>query len=220
MLADINKYLELAFDKLNEIYFEGKLPPVAITIMSSPRSYAHISVHKIWKSDKEYYHELNLSAEYIHRNIENVMASLVHEATHLYNMEIAGIKDTSNGGRYHNSNFKKQAELRDLKIDYDKTIGWSITSPTSKFIQTLKDNGLYGDGINLYRITGRSLDPKTGGGLDGTGGGDGVSTGGSVKKPSSTRKYICIQCGLSVRATKDVRLICMDCDVMLVKTTA
>lgn len=33
-----------------------------------------------------------------------------------------------------------------------------------------------------------------------------------VKKRSSTRKYICPQCGLSVRATKVVKIACIDCN--------
>lgn len=32
-----------------------------------------------------------------------------------------------------------------------------------------------------------------------------------VKKKSSTCKYICPKCGLSIRATKVVRIACMDC---------
>lgn len=32
-----------------------------------------------------------------------------------------------------------------------------------------------------------------------------------MKKPSSTRKYVCPACGMSVRATRDVRLMCIDC---------
>lgn len=32
-----------------------------------------------------------------------------------------------------------------------------------------------------------------------------------VRKKSSTRKYICPKCGLSIRATKAVRIACIDC---------
>ena len=32
------------------------------------------------------------------------------------------------------------------------------------------------------------------------------------KKSSSTRKYVCPLCGMSVRATKEVRVMCMDCE--------
>ena len=34
------------------------------------------------------------------------------------------------------------------------------------------------------------------------------------KKPSSTRKYVCPECGQSVRATKEVHLYCADCSVV------
>lgn len=35
--------------------------------------------------------------------------------------------------------------------------------------------------------------------------------GKEVDKKSSTRKYVCPICGLSVHATKSVRIACMDC---------
>ena len=37
------------------------------------------------------------------------------------------------------------------------------------------------------------------------------NTNGAPPKPSSTRKYVCPCCGMSVRATKEVRIMCMDC---------
>ena len=36
--------------------------------------------------------------------------------------------------------------------------------------------------------------------------------GEKVKKKSSTRKYICPKCGMSVRATKVVRIAYIECD--------
>lgn len=41
--------------------------------------------------------------------------------------------------------------------------------------------------------------------------GDDPDTPKPIKKKSSTRKYICPKCGLSIRATKVVRIACMDC---------
>jgi len=38
-----------------------------------------------------------------------------------------------------------------------------------------------------------------------------------IKKPSSTRKYFCPECSMSVRATRDVRIICADCGVLMKK---
>ena len=46
------------------------------------------------------------------------------------------IKDTSNNYRYHNKKFKEIAEKRDLKISYHESIGWSLTDPTEKLIET------------------------------------------------------------------------------------
>lgn len=38
-----------------------------------------------------------------------------------------------------------------------------------------------------------------------------------ILKHSSTRKYQCPDCQMTVRATKDVRLICADCGVLMDK---
>lgn len=48
--------------------------------------------------------------------------------------------------------------------------------------------------------------------------GTGTHSGTEITPPktSSTRKYICPCCGVSVRATRTVRVACMDCDMPLV----
>lgn len=38
-----------------------------------------------------------------------------------------------------------------------------------------------------------------------------------TKPKTSTRKYICPKCGNSIRATKDVNIMCMDCNEMMRK---
>ena len=45
--------LETIFDKLNAIYFEGKLPRPVITVQTTPKAYGHCSTKKIWKSENE-----------------------------------------------------------------------------------------------------------------------------------------------------------------------
>lgn len=37
--------------------------------------------------------------------------------------------------------------------------------------------------------------------------------GGSSKTKQSTRKYVCLMCGCIIRATKEVHVICGDCNV-------
>ena len=201
MLSTDTKRLEDAYGVFNREYFNGELPMVMITIQSSLKAYGHCTTKKIWASGSDRYYELNLSAEYLSRPIENVMATLVHEMVHIYCME-TGIKDTSNNGRYHNKRFKTEAEMRGLKIAYAPTIGWSMTEPTEVFIRNLKAWGLY-DACENYRLG--ELQTDSSNGTD------------KPRKKTSTRKYYCPVCGNSVRATKDVNILCMDCNVQMIK---
>ena len=49
----------------------------------------------------------------------------------------------------------------------------------------------------------------------GTGTHSGATYGGEAPRKSSSRKYVCPCCGMSVRATKVVNIACMDCDEQL-----
>lgn len=207
MLSASNKLLEQGFNTLNRIYFDNILPKAVITIQSAPKSYGYITVQKVWHNSEDSYYEINISAEHLARPIEAVFATLMHEMVHLYCM-VNKIQDVSGGGRYHNKNYKKQAEIRDLIIEYAKYIGYSKTSASEKFVDKLKENGLYTN-IDYCRATGNSLIvPPTGGDSD-----DFSNT----KKKSSTRKYICDGCGTNIRATKNVNIICADCMTLMVK---
>lgn len=217
MLKNMQEVLENGFHVLNKVYFENTLPKVVITIMSSPRTYGHFTVGKVWKAEESHYNEINISAEHLDRNIENVMATLQHELIHFY-CQINNIADTSQGGRYHNKNFKREAEARGLIISYHKYIGYSVTEPSPEFIQVIKEYGIHKpleinrDGVMM--VTG------TNGGSGGDNGKDGTDGNGgqTAKKKTSTRKYMCPCCGNSFRATKDIRVLCMDCNEQYVKT--
>lgn len=210
MLSEHSKFLEQAYMILNRVYFGDSLPEAVITIQSSQRSYGYITTEKIWKDSWDSYYEINLSAEYLNRPVENIIATLLHEMCHLYAME-NNIKDTSNNHRYHNKRFKEIAEKRDLKISYHEGIGWSVTEPTEQLIEIIKKYGLNSP-IDYVRM----------GALGQTGNGDNNGSEGSSGKPpkkkSSTRKYICPVCHNSVRATKDVNIGCLDCHVQMIKS--
>ena len=185
-------YLEKIFRALNEHYFEGQIEEPVITIQSTPRAYGHVTVAKDWqRADGGARHELNIGAGTLDRPIENVTATVLHEMVHLFNLQV-GIQDTSRGNTYHNKRFKEEAEKRGLLIDYDPKIGHSITQPAP----ALKSFCTAQRWRNKLTIA-RTLDlpddtPRQ-------------------KKPSSTRKYACPCCGQSVRATKEVRILCMEC---------
>ena len=180
------EHLDHLFDLLNARYFENALSKPIITIQSTPKVFGHVTVDEIWKAGEEKRHELNIGAETISRPIANVAATMIHEMVHLYNMANQ-IKDTSRGGTYHNKAFKREAEARDLIITYNERIGWSVTQPTDALKEWCTQQDLA-----PIRIT-RLFQEKI------------------TKKKTSTRKYVCPCCDQSIRATKDVNLICGAC---------
>ena len=99
------QYLNKVFKLINEEYFNNELEVPTITIQSTVGAYGHVSVNKVWHNDTVATHELNLSADYLNRPIENIVATLIHEGCHLYALQ-NNIKDTSNRGIYHNKRFK------------------------------------------------------------------------------------------------------------------
>lgn len=189
-LSESIRMLEEAFDLLNEHYFESALSKSVITVQSTPRAYGHFTTKRIWKDERKESYEINLGAETLHRPIEEVIATLIHEMVHQYCAE-NDIQDTSRGGTYHNKRFKKEAEKRGLSITYNHRIGFSITEPSDgllSFVQRTK----WLEQISWHRQTR-------------------VAEAGVTVSSSSTRKYQCLECGMSVRATKEVNIICGDC---------
>ena len=211
MLKNMQEVLEYGFEILNKVYFENALPPIVISIMSSPRTNGHFTTGRVWRAESSLMHEINISAEHLDRPIENIMATLQHEMVHYY-CEVNEINDTCQYGRYHNGNFKREAEARGLIITRANGIGWSVTTPSESFIEVLREHGIEKP-IDINR-DGLFLDLL---GKLGKGGVDGIGVAGTPTiKPKypkqSTRKYICPCCGNSFRATKTINVMCMDCD--------
>ena len=200
-------YLNKVFDLLNAEFFENTLSRPTITIQSTPKAYGHFSLREdTWISKLGSTHEINIGAGTLSRPIEEVAATLLHEMVHYYNYEM-GIQDCSRGNTYHNRRFKEAAEARGLIVTHSDKYGWSHTSPSDRLLEVILDNDLTDILINRNEYTGFQI--------TGTGTHSGA---GAVLPPkrSSTRKYICPCCGMSVRATRAVNVACMDCDMQLV----
>lgn len=197
-------YLEKIFRSLNARYFDGMLEEPIITIQSTPRAYGHVTTAKAWrKANGDTRHELNIGAGTLDRPIENVVATVLHEMVHLWNLQ-NGIQDCSRGGTYHNKKFRDAATERDLRISYDSRIGWSVTEPGDGLIEFILDQGW--TDIHMGRQEGFSW--RVTGGSSGTA----TTAGTAPKKTSSSRKLVCPCCGNSVRATKaGINILCGDC---------
>lgn len=192
-ISQATAFLESAFSSLNKHYFENALSMPIITIQTSPKAYGHFTVNEVWfdRQRKVAAHEINISAEALNRPIANTIATLVHEMVHYY-CHVNDIQDTSRGGTYHNKEFKEYAEKCGLIISYDAKIGWSITEPSAE-LKAFCTAQKWRNKLTICRT------------------GDMGGAEPKPKKPSSTRKYCCPCCGNSVRATKEIRISCIEC---------
>ena len=201
-------YLNKIFDLLNEEFFESALSRPTITIQSTPRAYGHFSLREdTWVSKLGGTHEINIGAGTLARPIEEVAATLLHEMVHYWNYE-KGIQDCSRGNTYHNRRFKEAAEARGLMVEHSDKYGWSHTSPAEALLEFVIENDLTDILINRNEFSGFQI--------GGTGTHSGTATSTTPKK-SSSRKYICPCCGMSVRATKIVNIGCLDCGVRMIE---
>lgn len=188
------KYLGKLYDFVNEKLFGSELVKPVITVQRDERNKTNgwWSVKKVWRenAEDEGEHELNLTAQQLNRPIKEIAATLIHEMCHQY-AGANNMQDCSRAGTYHNKLFKTIAEKHGLTVECVKTIGWShteLTDETAALIaEFVKDNP---DSI-IYRLP---------------------VVKGQIVKTSSTRKYICPVCGQSVRATKAVNIMCLDCN--------
>jgi rubrerythrin len=183
--------LERLFRQLNTLYFNDKLPRPIITVQSSGKrpAFGWCSNDKRWHENGKTpaYYEINISAEYLTRSDAEIVTTLLHEMVHLY-CSVNGIKDTSRSGTYHNERYKAVAEAHGLIITKNDKYGWhDSTLQESSVLDILKVNS------QVFKVARQAAQTKTGG------------------KKSSSRKYICPECGMTVRATKEVNIVCGDC---------
>ena len=202
-------YLNKIFDLLNQEFFENALSRPTITIQSTPKAYGHFSLNKdTWISKLGGTHEINIGAGTLARPIEEVVATLLHEMVHYFNF-IMGIQDCSRGNTYHNRRFKDAAEARGLIITHSEKYGYAHTAPSDTILEFCLRFGLTEILINRNEQTYFRV-----------GGGSGAHNGASgtvTPRTSSTRKYICPCCRMSVRATRTVRIACIDCQVQMIE---
>lgn len=196
-LRPVIESLEKLFSKFNGRFFESKLSKPIITVSpgTAKNTYGWCTGWKAWKEGEnakeiDGYYEINMCAEYISRPFEDVCSTLLHEMVHLLNLE-NGVKETSRNRTYHNNRFKTSAEEHGLLCELSETYGWSKTTPTPETLKYF--HALDNESFIIYRT--RQI--KEG-----------------KKSKQSTRKYFCPKCGNIVRATKEVRIKCQDCDAL------
>ena len=220
-LKRIIENLESLFFKFNRKFFSGELqkPIIAVSPDTTSGAYGWCTSWKAWKEKKDIetpkkrlvdvsslntedmtkkqeepgFYEINICAEYLARPFLEICETMLHEMVHLKNLQ-DNVQDTSRSGKYHNKKFKEVAEQHGLEVEKSEKYGFSTTKLKPETKQWIEDSCKDEDCFNLFRDKMLKLP--------------------GIKK-QSTRKYVCPVCGVIVRATKEVRIICADCDVEL-----
>lgn len=188
------KYLERLYDYCNDKLFNNELekPVITVQLDSKNKTNGWFTCGKVWKESEadDGAHEINITAQQLNRPINQIAATMIHEQCHYY-AQINNMQDTSRSGTYHNKLFKKIAESHGLKVECVQTIGWSHTELTDSTAALIADFVKDNPETLIYRQS---------------------VFKGQMVKTTSTRKYVCPVCGQSVRATKSVNIMCMDCN--------
>lgn len=197
--------LEKIYNALNADLFNGSLPVPIITVQSKPGTYGHCTTSKVWRNKDTEQYEMNIAAEMLNMEIEEVLDTLIHEMVHLYCRE-NGIQEVSRGGKYHNGKFKALAEEKGLVCYKAGQYGWNTKGhDNDKLTEYALEKGW--SEIRICRGGMPRLHIPAGG----TQSSNPAEQAEGGKRPSSTRKYICPCCKNSVRATKAINIICGDC---------
>ena len=216
--------LENLYRRTNELIFAKHAKrielPVFVTIQSrgKRRAYGWCYVVPNWvASDGEtrMAYEINIAAETLGRPLEETYVTLVHEMVHLYNCQ-EGIKDTAARSDRHNKKFGATCSLIGLANKADEYLGWTTHCPWNESSDELHEllDAYREEGrpelLQVNRMDEKGVIWKPGKGEEGAGS-EGAGTSTPKKRKSNQIKYVCPHCGTSVRATKQVRIMCADC---------
>lgn len=190
------------FKLLNKHFYGGNLETPVIVVQSKGKhknALGWCTTQKIWRdksdeTDKKYFYEITIVAEFLHLPIIEIIDTLMHEMVHLSNLQ-NGKRDCSRGNTYHNTVFRDTATAHGLTVKHHNKYGWSDTALSEDTEKLITSISIDEDAFRLVRADT-----------------DQTRTGGSRQ---SSRKYICPDCGIIVRATKEVNIQCADCEILM-----
>lgn len=189
--------LEKAFNHFNEALFENRLPPVMFTLTRKRGTHGYFHAEQFAHRDGDKTHEIALNPNSMGREISAVLATLVHEMTHLEQQEYG--KPSKNG--HHNmewANLMIRVGLTptDTGNEGGKMTGRKVThmiDPDGPFMAALED--LMPFDIPYFTQPIAKAEKK---------------------KDTSKVKHSCPTCDAKAWAKAGSRLVCGDCDEAMV----
>ncbi|MCL2862421.1 MAG: SprT-like domain-containing protein, partial [Firmicutes bacterium] len=173
-------------------FFENALSKIVITIQADmkQRALGWFTPYEAWSGAGDTTSpEINISANYLDRPPHEIISTMLHEMCHQYAYQ-HDIQDCSRNNTYHNKRFKEIAERHGLEVTKSVKGGYNVTALTAEAREIVEPIVSL---LNLKRVVPTKLGKKT----------------------SSTRKYMCPECEMTVRATKEVNIKCGDCDEVM-----
>ncbi len=223
--------LQSAYDYFNEHLFESQLPDCLITLQREKKTYGYFSAERFINRNGEKTDEIAMNPAYFACcPPEEVMQTLVHEMTHLWQhhfgkpgrrgyhnkewadkMESIGLMPSSTGQPGGDRTGDKMAdyiidgspfdELCNDLLTGDFRISWADKFPARERLQAAIENGTVADMAEELAAWGVE-----------------VSDNGEIimelpeQKPTRT-KFTCPECGANAWGKASLNLICGDCEV-------
>lgn len=204
--------LEKMFRMLNDDFFNGELDTPVITVTPTKKAYAHYTPWDAWQSKESAKREINVASGTLDRPLESIACSLLHEMCHMYNDTVLNVQDVSRCGTFHNKNFASCCAKHGLICTRTEKYGYSHTEPSDELLDWI----LLHDELREVEMC-RVDSSYTSVGVGSHSGSFGTTNTPPVTK-SNSRRYVCPCCGMIVRATKKVNVICGDCMKPMIET--
>lgn len=197
-----NNYIGIALDELyrifnilNNTYFNNNLPVPMITIQKTKRggNLGWFTLDPLWedKQGEEKKYEINICAEYLNRELHEIVCTLQHEMIHYAN-KLADVKDCN--GQVHNKKFKNLAESVGLIVEKSKKYGYGHTSCSDGFKDFI-ENKVKPDEDSFVYFRNIILTEKE-----------------SKPKEKKIFNYTCPKCEEKIKAKKDRKILCVECE--------
>jgi hypothetical protein len=193
--------LDRAFNHFNETLFENRLPPVVFTLTRKRAN----NLGYFWadqfkhREDGDTTHEISMNPHNLDRDIKAVLATLVHEMTHLEQQEYG--KPSKNG--HHNREWVKLMLRVGLIPSDTGEVGGKQTG--RQMTHYAEEGGVFEqafDALMPFDIP-YFTQPRT--------------AGGAKKKDLSKVKRECPCCNAKAWAKQGMNVICGDCNEQMIE---
>ena len=197
-LKPVIEKLENLFSKFNEKFYNGELqaPVIKVSPDTTKGAYGWCTAWKAWSvgEQKKVADLATLTKEALEAMKKDDGFYEINICAEHLARPFEQVAETLLHEMVHlyNKKYKEAAEQHGLTVEKDAKYGWTKTSLNDEakaFVAGMQDKK-----FELHR---KSL-PKI---------------PGAAKTKQSSRKYVCPVCGCIIRATKEVHVICGDCNV-------